>query len=58
MDGGHSETLGRTGDFDTLPGCERRLPQDSGVQSWIAAPQLVGAPAVPMLGASTVAHTT
>ena len=35
-----------------------KVPQLSGVQSWIAAPQPVGAPAVPMLGASTVAHTS
>ena len=36
----------------------KKVPQPSGVQSWIAAPQPVGAPAVPMLGASTVAHTS
>ena len=35
----------------------KKVPQPSGVQSWITAPQPVGAPAVPMLGASTVAHT-
>ena len=34
----------------------KKVPQPSGVQSWIAAPQPVGAPAVLMLGASTVAH--
>ena len=56
MDGGHSETPGRAG--DTLPGCEEGPPAYSGVQSWIAANQPVGAPAVPMLGASTVAHTS
>ena len=26
MDGGNSETLGRPGDFDTLPGCEKGPP--------------------------------
>ena len=36
----------------------KKVPQPSGVQSWIVAPLPVGAPAVPMLGASTVAHTT
>ena len=36
----------------------KKVPQPSGVQSWIAAPPPVGAPAVPMLGASTVAHTS
>ena len=34
----------------------KKVPQPSGVQSWIAARQPVGAPAVSMLGASTVAH--
>ena len=36
----------------------KKVPQPSGVQSWIAAPQPEGAPAVPMLGASTVVHTS
>ena len=36
----------------------KKVPQPSGVQTWIAAPPPVGAPAVPMLGASTVAHTS
>ena len=36
----------------------KKVPQPSGVQSWIAAPQLVGDPAIPMLGASTVVHTS
>ena len=36
----------------------KKVPQPSGVQSWMAATQPVGAPAVPMLGASTVAHTS
>ena len=35
----------------------KKIPQPSGAQSWIAIPPLGGAPAVPMLGASTVAHT-
>ena len=35
----------------------KKVPKLCGVQSWIAAPQPVGAPAVHMLGASTVAHT-
>ena len=36
----------------------KKIPQPSGVQSWITIPPLGGAPAVPMLGASTVAHTS
>ena len=36
----------------------KKVPQPSGVQLWIAAHPPVGAPAVPMLGASTVAHTS
>ena len=36
----------------------KKVPQPSGMQSWIAAPPPVGAQAVPMLGASTVAHTS
>ena len=47
MDGRHSETPGRA-----------QVPKPCGVQSWIAGPLPVGAPAVPMLGASTVAHTS
>ena len=36
----------------------KKVSQPSVVQSWIAAPQPVGAQAVPMLGASTVAYTS
>ena len=36
----------------------KKIPQPSGAQSWIAIPPPGGAPAVPMLGASTVAHTS
>ena len=36
----------------------KKVPQPSGVQSWIEAPPSAGAPAVPMLGASTVANTS
>ena len=36
----------------------KKIPQPSGVQSWITIPPPGGAPAVPMLGASTVAHTS
>ena len=36
----------------------KKVPQPSGVRSWIATPRPVGAPTVPMLGASTVAHTS
>ena len=36
----------------------KKVPQPRGVMSWIAAPQPVGASAVPILGASTVVHTS
>ena len=36
----------------------KKVPQPSGVRSWIETPRPVGAPTVPMLGASTVAHTS
>ena len=36
----------------------KKIPQPSGAQSWIEIPPLGGAPAVPMLGTSTVAHTS
>ena len=36
----------------------KKIPQPSGVQLWITIPPLGGTPAVPMLGASTVAHTS
>ena len=35
-----------------------KIAKPCGVQSWIVGPPPVGAPAVPMLGASTVAHTS
>ena len=36
----------------------KKVPQPSGERSWIVTPRPVWAPAVPMLGASTVAHTS
>ena len=36
----------------------KKIPQPSGVQSWITIPPPGGTPMVPMLGASTVAHTS
>ena len=36
----------------------KKVPQPSGVRSWITTSQPVSAPLVPVLGASTVAHTT
>ena len=36
----------------------KKVPQPSGMTSWITAPEPVGAPPVPVLGASTVAHTS
>ena len=36
----------------------KKIPQPSGTQSWITIPPPGGAPAIPMLGASTVAHTS
>ena len=36
----------------------KKIPQPSGVQSWITIPPPGGTPVVPMLGASTVAHTS
>ena len=36
----------------------KKVPQPSGVMSWIKTPQPVGAPQIPVLGASTVAHTS
>ena len=35
-----------------------KVPQLSGMRSWIKTPRPVGAPKVPVLGASTVAHTS
>ena len=36
----------------------KKVPQPSGVRSWITTPPPVNAPTVPVLGASTVAHTS
>ena len=36
----------------------KKVPQLSGVMSWIRTPQPVGAPQIPVLGASIVAHTS
>ena len=36
----------------------KKIPQPSGVQSWTTIPPPGGTPAVPMLGASTVSHTS
>ena len=36
----------------------KKIPQPSGVRSWITTPSPVSAPPVPVLGASTVAHTS
>ena len=36
----------------------KKIPPPSGVQSWLTFPPPGGTPAVPMLGASTVAHTS
>ena len=36
----------------------KKIPPPSGVQSWLTIPPTGGTPAVPMLGASTVAHTS
>ena len=35
----------------------KKIPPPSGMQSWLMIPPTGGTPAVPMLGASTVAHT-
>ena len=36
----------------------KKVPQPSGIRSWIKTPRPVGAPTIPVLGASTVAHTS
>ena len=36
----------------------KKVPQQSGMRSWIQTPRPVGAPKIPVLGASTVAHTS
>ena len=35
-----------------------KVPQPSGTRSWIKTPHPVGAPQIPVLGVSTVAHTS
>ena len=36
----------------------RKIPPPSGIQSWLTIPLTGGTPAVPRMGASTVAHTS
>ena len=36
----------------------KEVPQPSGLMSWIEAPRPEGAPTIPVLGASTMAHTS
>ena len=36
----------------------KKVPQPSGMRWWIKTPRPAGAPTIPMLGASTVAHTS
>ena len=36
----------------------KKIPTPSGMQSWLTIPPTGGTPAVPMLGTSTVAHTS
>ena len=36
----------------------KKIPPPGGIQSWLTIPPTGGTPAVPMLGASTVAHTS
>ena len=36
----------------------KKIPPPGGVQSWLTIPPTGGTPAVPMLGASMVAHTS
>ena len=53
LDRGHSATPGRASDIHPLSGCEKYTPTQ-----WAAVVDYDGTPAVPMLGASTVAHTS
>ena len=57
LDGGHSETLRRGGDFHPLSGRKEDPPTQWGTVMDCNSPA-GGRPAVPMLGASTVAHTS
>ena len=36
----------------------KKIPPPGGIQSWLTIPPMGGTPAVPILGASTVAHTS
>ena len=57
LDGGHSATPGRASDIHPLSGCEKNTPTQWGaVVDYVPPPG--GTPAVPMLGAITVAHTS
>ena len=58
LDGGYSETPRRAGDFYPLSGCEQDSPNPVGRNRGLRFPPPGGAPVVPMLGASTVAHTS
>ena len=60
-------TLGWTFDIQRHPDepvifihCQdaKKIPSPSGVQSWLTIPPTGGTPAVPILGSSTVAHTS
>ena len=57
LDSGHSTTPGRASDIHSLSGCKEDTPARR-VQSWLTIPPTGGTPAVPMLGASMVAHTS
>ena len=57
LGGGHPEISGRSHSPRPLSGC-KKVPQPSGVCSWITTPLHVSAPPVPVLGPSTVAHTS
>ena len=57
LGGGHPEISGRSHSPRSL--CDvKKVPQPSGVRSWITTPLPVSAPPVPVLGASTVTHTS
>ena len=57
LDGGHSATSGRASDIHSLSGCKEDTPTEWGAV--LAYDPSTGRyPAVPMLGASTVAHTS
>ena len=56
LDRGHSATPRRASDIH----CQdvKKIPPPGGVQSWLTIPPTGSTPAVLMLGASTVAHTS